>query len=143
MLGGTEFAVAPSGRIYPCGQMIQEDGSDGLVIGHLDQGVDLEKLLELQRAKDRVELVCAPCALRDRCESHCGCRHLALSGELGTVTAALCELEAASIAAADQVASALYQEQCPRFLDLYYRTPWFPAKNSRLTELRRARNVPG
>jgi uncharacterized protein len=140
VLGGEELAVAPSGRIYPCAQMIQEDASDELVVGRVDQGLDWAKVLRLQGEKDRVEATCAPCALRDRCQSHCGCRHLGLSGRLGTITATLCELEAAAIAAADQVAALLYEEQCERFLDLYYRTPWVAPSGSRLAPLRKSRD---
>jgi uncharacterized protein len=140
VLGGEELAVAPSGRIYPCAQMIQEDASDDLVIGRVDQGLDWAKIRRLQAEKDRVEATCAPCALRDRCQSHCGCRHLGLSGRLGTITATLCELEAAAITAADQVATRLYEEQCETFLDLYYRTPWVAPGGSRLARLRRSRD---
>lgn len=40
LLGGEEFTVAPTGRIYPCAQMVGEDKGGELVIGHVDRGLD-------------------------------------------------------------------------------------------------------
>ena len=136
-LAGRAFAVAPTGRLYPCAQMIGEDRDDELVIGTLDSGFDEKRLAELQKAKDRVEETCAPCALRERCQSHCGCRHVALTGELGRINQALCEIEESFILAADQVARLLVAEGCPAFLDTYYRKRYRPAAGSTLTRLRR------
>jgi uncharacterized protein len=141
MLGGSELAVAPSGRIYPCAQMIGEDRDEALVIGHVDTGVDAEAVRRLQDAKDRVEASCAPCAVRDRCQSHCGCRHVALTGKLGEITAVLCEVERAMIDEADRVAEELYAERCPAFLEYYYHRTWVGAAGGRLTPLRRGRSA--
>jgi uncharacterized protein len=136
-LAGQAFAVAPTGRLYPCAQMIGEDREAGLVIGTLDAGFDKKRLAELQQAKDRVEETCAPCALRERCQSHCGCRHVALTGELGQINQALCEIEESFIVAADQVAGPLVAEPCPAFIDTYYRKQYRPAAGATLTRLRR------
>jgi uncharacterized protein len=139
-LGGEELAVAPSGRLYPCAQMVGEDDRDALVIGDVERGVDRAKAASMQASKERVEGTCAECALRDRCQSHCGCRHVALSGELGVITAVLCEIEGALIAEADRVAETLYEEQCPAFLEFYYKKQWTAAPGQ-LTQLRRARGA--
>jgi hypothetical protein len=96
----------------------------------------------LQKAKDRVEETCAPCALRDRCQSHCGCRHVALTGELGLINQALCEIEESFILAADEVARVLTAERCPAFIDAYYRRQHRPAAGSTLTSLRKAGGGP-
>jgi uncharacterized protein len=140
LLGGTEFCVTPSGRIYPCAQMVGEDRGEQLVIGHVDSGLDRAALAEMQKEKDRVEDTCAPCALRDRCQSHCGCRHVALTGKLGEITTALCELESAFIEQADRVAETLYAEQCPAFIEYYYKRSWVPSAGGMLTQLRRSRD---
>jgi uncharacterized protein len=140
ILGGCEWTVTPQGNIYPCAQMVGEDTRADLVIGHVDQGIDLQGLHRLRQAKDRVELTCAECELRDRCQSHCGCRHVALSGELGVITATLCEIEAALIAEADRVAETLYAEGCATFIDYYYKRNWFPVPGGELSDLRRARD---
>ena len=139
-IAGSELCVSPSGKIYPCAQMVGEDDNDSLVVGHVDEGMDMDRVLELQRKKDRVETVCEPCALRDRCQSHCGCRHVALSGQLGEITAVLCEIEAAFIQAADRIAEQLYSENCPAFIDYYYKKSWAPAQGGVLTQLRKSRN---
>lgn len=141
LIAGNELCVSPLGKLYPCAQMVQEDANDHLVIGTVDTGVDPVRVAALQSAKDRVEDTCASCALRDRCQSHCGCRHLALSGELGTITATLCETEAAFIDAADQLAETLFAEQNATFLDYYYHRPWTAAPGGVLTQLRRARDA--
>ena len=136
-LAGRAFAVAPTGRLYPCAQMIGEDRADEFVIGTVDAGFNAQRLAELQKAKDRVEEICAPCALRDRCQSHCGCRHVALTGELGRINQALCDIEESFILAADEVACLLTAEGCPAFLDTYYRKQYRPAADATLTRLRR------
>ncbi len=141
-LGGDELAVSPAGRIYPCAQNIREDRDHELVIGHVDTGFDSAALRRLQAQKDRVEETCAPCELKHRCQSHCGCRHVALSGELGKITAVLCELEAAFIDEADRVAERLYAERCPAFLDLYYRKTWTLAPGAQLVRLGRRPEAP-
>lgn len=134
-----ELAVAPSGRLYPCAQMIGEDANLALVIGHVAEGTDPSHVARLQRAKDRVDETCASCELRDRCQSQCGCRHVALSGELGVITAALCETEAAFIEEADRVAETLHAEQCRAFMAYYYERAWGMTPGSKLVQLRRAR----
>jgi uncharacterized protein len=136
-LAGGAFAVAPSGRLYACAQMIGEDRADHLVIGTVETGFDLGRLQDLQRAKDRVEQTCAPCALRDRCQSHCGCRHLALTGELGQINQALCEIEESFILAADEAAGTMMAEACPTFIDTYYRRAYRVPEGASLTRLRR------
>lgn len=142
-LGQREWAVAPSGKLYACGQMVGEDNRDDLVIGHVDTGFDLAAVDRLQRQKNRIEQTCAECAQRDRCQSHCGCQHLGLTGQLGEITAVLCELESAFIEAADELAETLWNEKCPAFLAQYYERQWVPAAGAALFPLRRARDVPG
>jgi uncharacterized protein len=139
IIGKTDFAVAPSGRLYPCAQMIGEDHSGDLVIGHVDEGFRNEIIAQIQAKKDRVEQTCAPCALRDRCQSHCGCQHLGLTGNLGEITTTLCEIEAAFIESADRLAEVLWAERCPAFLSEYYERKWKPSSGAELYPLRRAR----
>jgi uncharacterized protein len=139
LLGGREMTVTPRGRIYPCAQMVGEDDDETLVIGQVDSGLDRQAMERLQALKDRVEATCDGCELRARCQSQCGCRHLALSGELGRVTATLCEIESAYVDAADRVAEQLFEEQCPAFLQYYYARSWRPAQGAALRPLRRSR----
>lgn len=135
-LGGVEFAVSPAGNIYPCGQNVEEDRDHALVIGHVDTGLDFDAIRSLQRQKDGVEDVCADSDLSHRCQSHCGCRHVALTGQMGQITAALCEIEAAFIDAADRVAETLFAERCPTFIECYYQKQWVPSAGAKLVRLR-------
>jgi uncharacterized protein len=120
--------------------MVGEDTQDSLVIGTVDTGIDPEKTRRLQAAKDNIDETCGLCDLRSRCQSHCGCKHVALTGELGQITAALCETEAAFIDEADRIAETLHAEKCPAFIDYYYSRSWGPSKGAKLVELRRAKN---
>jgi radical SAM protein with 4Fe4S-binding SPASM domain len=136
-LDGEAVAVAPSGRLYPCAQMIAEDRGDTLVIGTVDAGLDRSKLAELRQQKDRIETSCATCALASRCQSHCGCRHWALTGELGRINATLCELEESFIAAADRAAATLMAEGCASFVATYYRQRYTRSIGSTVTRVER------
>jgi len=119
-----DIVVAPSGRLYPCGEMVGTDCDDRHVIGDLQDGFDHAKITRLLIQKSRVEITCGDCGLRDRCDSACGCRHVALTGKLGDITETLCSIEEALVDAADTAAEALWAEQCESFLQTYYRSEW-------------------
>lgn len=119
-----EVAVAPSGRIYPCAEMVGEDQRDVLVIGHVSSGLDIARVQQLRSLVQQVNETCRECALTARCLNGCGCRQLACAGSFGHITASLCETESAWIDAADEVAEALVAERCAPFLDFYYGHPW-------------------
>jgi uncharacterized protein len=140
-LGGNELTVAPSGRIYPCAQMVGEDTEDELVIGDVRNGIDPGALAALEQQKAQSLATCERCELFDRCQSQCGCRHVALTGRLGKLTAILCETESAYIDAADRVAETLVAEDCRTFIDYFYRRAWQPAEGAKLVTLRRARQA--
>ena len=139
LLGGNELTVTPTGRLYPCPQMVGEDRDDALVIGHVATGVDTAAIAALERQKARSADTCAPCELVDRCQSQCGCRHVALTGRLGEITATLCEIESAFIDAADRVAETMMAEQNVTFIDYFYRREWRPADGAQIVNLRRSR----
>ena len=137
-----EFAVAPSGRIYPCAEMVGQDDSLDRVVGHVTTGFDLERISALRQAAQVVHAGCADCTLRNRCLNSCGCRQLASTGRLGQVSEALCRLEAGWIDAADAAAEQLVDEQCRAFLEFYYGSTWSvtgaaPTTHEALVQLRR------
>jgi uncharacterized protein len=136
-----EFAVAPSGRIYPCAEMVGQDDSLDMVVGHVTTGFDPARVSALRQVTQAVHAGCADCALRDRCLNGCGCRQLASTGRLGHVSEALCRLESGWIDAADAAAAQLVDEQCHAFLELYYGSTWSvtgpaPTANDALVQLR-------
>jgi radical SAM protein with 4Fe4S-binding SPASM domain len=116
---------------------VGEDEDPTFSVGHLDTGVDEEKLSRMRAEKERIEVDCADCELRARCSSSCGCKHVALTGEYGRVTSTLCDTEAAFIEAADALAETLYAEGCEAFLDFFYRKRWAPTQSTGLVPLRR------
>lgn len=136
-LGAQELVVAPSGRLYPCGELVGADDDTRHVIGDIDNGLSVDKLRELRAAKDRVEVTCEACALRERCSSGCGCKHVALTGNFGEITSTLCEIESAIVEAADEVAETLYRENCEAFLEFFYRRQWIVKPETELVQVRR------
>lgn len=141
LLGDRELTVTPTGRIYPCPQMVKEDRDETLAIGHVESGLDRDKIRALQQQKDRALDSCEGCDLFARCQSQCGCRHVALTGELGSITQVLCEIEEAYVDAADRVAETLVAEQCPSFVEYYYQRNWAPAEGAALVTLRRSKEA--
>jgi len=119
-----ELVVAPSGRLYPCGELVGEDTAGAFVVGDVFRGIDREKLARLSAQKNRIEVTCRSCALFDRCASSCGCKHVALTGRLGEATSTLCDLEQLFIEAADELATRLSAEGCLAFEQFFYRNRW-------------------
>ena len=124
--------MSPAGRIYPCAEMIGEDEREHLTVGHVRTGIDAERVARLRRLKERVDPACGPCALKSRCQRHCGCRQLAVSGELGKLSPRFCDIEALFVAQADRVADLLWRERCPTFRALYYDRAWHPESGARI-----------
>ena len=120
--GCNEMAVAPSGRIYPCDRLIGEDGpsNDDVVIGHVDTGIDDERVKALREPKDTIKSDCRDCAIVDRCMWWCGCVNHALTGRVDEVSGVLCHVEQLYVAAADKLAATLFAEQNPPFMRRYY-----------------------
>ncbi|MBN2670229.1 MAG: radical SAM protein [Deltaproteobacteria bacterium] len=120
--GEGELTLAPSGRLYPCERLVGEDTNAELCIGHIDTGINLEKVLAFKRARLHKDADCSSCAVEHRCVYFCGCINYATTGTIGTVSSLLCEVEQTNIAAADEAASILYAEQNPAFLKRIYLT---------------------
>lgn len=136
-LAAHEIVVAPSGRLYPCGEMVGDDDDGCHVIGDVWAGVDEAALLRLRAQKDRVETLCADCAIRARCSSSCGCKQVALTGNLGELTDVFCDLEEAFIEAADTLAASLHGEGVGAFRSLFYETRWLSNAGTNLLRLGR------
>jgi uncharacterized protein len=139
--GTKELVVAPSGRFYTCGELVGEDRDLSLCIGDLERGIDENQLLKLREQRSAIELTCEDCPLHTRCSSACGCKHVALTGNLGQITSTLCDTEAAFIVAADEAAEALYAEQCDSFLAFFYRKSWKIAAEPTFVKLRRKTDI--
>ncbi len=117
-----EFAVAPSGRLYPCERLIGADGpaEQELAIGHVDRGLDLPGVHALRGCKNRRREECASCSVSDQCMWWCGCVNHVLTGRVDGVSGTLCETEQIAIAAADRLAATLAGERNEAFLKTHY-----------------------
>ncbi len=120
MFGVAEMTVAPSGNIYPCDRLVAQDDDPDIRIGHLDAGLDEQRRDALVQAKNTPDEECAACDLRSRCMFWCGCANYETTGKVGQVSPIICWFERCFIAQADRVASTLYDERCPGFLQRFY-----------------------
>lgn len=129
-LATREFAVAPSGRIYPCAEMVGQDNRLDLVVGEVSTGFDQARILTLRDQAQKAVESCAGCALSNRCLNSCACHQLASAGQLGQATATLCDLEAGWIDATDSLAEQLVLENCQQFVEFYYEGTWSVAASA-------------
>ncbi|MGC4123151.1 MAG: radical SAM protein [Myxococcales bacterium] len=118
--GTEEWAVSPSGDLFPCDRSVRPDGNDELRIGHVDSGLDVGRRDQLLARKAQVDPECAACELRLRCSHWCGCMQVETTGALGQVSPTFCWTERRLVAEADRIASTLWAEKNPAFLRRFY-----------------------
>jgi uncharacterized protein len=120
--GCAEWAVAPSGHIYPCDRLVGEDTREDLIIGDVHHGgIFLDRLKALVARKNALPEGCEECQYRQRCMHWCGCVNYAMTGDVGEVDGLLCRFEQIHIEESDRVAALLFQEQNPVFLTHFYK----------------------
>lgn len=83
--GQTSFAVAPSGRVYPCARSVGEDEKRG-AIGHIDGWASTDGA----RAGANRRSECGGCPSHARCERHCACACSEETGDPFTPGPILC-----------------------------------------------------
>lgn len=118
--GEREIAVAPSGRLYPCERLIGEDRNDVMCIGDVFHGFDHEKRRSLLARRGNHDPECQDCGYRGRCMNWCGCINHTLTGSIDRTGDSVCFHERLAIAAADRVATLLFAERNPAFLERFY-----------------------
>ncbi len=99
--GRGEIAVAPSGRLYPCERLVQDDRSERFAIGHVDEGDGAFARHPARRAEG--DSACGGCAARPFCSSACACANLARTGFGDRPDGLVCALEQACLRAAGRV----------------------------------------
>ena len=117
--GRGSIAVAPSGNIYPCERLVAEDRDGTYCIGTVFEGFTPRRQC-LTEMTGNCNEDCKDCALDNRCMSWCACTNLSETGEINQPGGVLCWHEQMAISNADSVASALYNEENPLFLQNYY-----------------------
>jgi uncharacterized protein len=123
--GHLEIAIAPSGRVYPCGRIVGEDPEDAsapgrsLCIGDVEKGLDASACASLPERGTLPE-ECIACPFQSRCANQCGCSNLEATGDAAIPSGILCWHEKLSIRLADHAASTLYSERNPSFMSTFY-----------------------
>ena len=118
--GEREAAVSPAGHLYPCERLVGEDNRTELRLGNVFDGFDPVRRAAVLACRGNRTPSCRSCGLRHRCMNWCGCINHATTGATDQVAGIVCFHERMSIAVADRVAEALYQERNPAFMAAFY-----------------------
>ncbi len=116
-LGIRQLSVDTDGSLYPCVQFV---GEAQYRLGDVFSGVDEGLRASLYRRAERTAGVCASCAIRERCNHHCGCLNKQATGDIDGVSPVLCAHERLSLSAADKAAEALFMRGSRMFLQKQY-----------------------
>ncbi len=119
--GCEEWAVSPTGLIYPCDRLIGEDNREDVVIGDIKSGIDTQRRDALIQKKNALLQECMDCDLVHRCMHWCGCVNYAMTGSVGEVSGVLCWFEQTLIQEADRAAEILFEEKIPGFINRFYK----------------------
>jgi len=118
--GHGAVAVAPSGNLYPCERMVEEDRAGELRIGDVFAGVDRGRLMCLDAQAGPVNDECGGCGVRERCMSFCACANRSETGSIGVAGGVQCWHEQMAIRIADAVGARLWRARDRRFLARVY-----------------------
>lgn len=116
-LGKKQLSVAPDGSIYPCVQFV---GDVEYAIGHIQSGIDEEKRLRLYRINEAEKPSCEGCAVKGRCNHHCGCLNRQSTGSITKVAPSLCAHERILLPIADRLGARLYKKRSAMFIQKQY-----------------------
>jgi uncharacterized protein len=116
--GDREIAVAPSGNLYPCARLVNEDRDHRWVVGHVTSGIDRSVVDAIPRGPS--DPACDACAEKWRCGASCMCANLAETSTPNVPGGVQCWYEQASAAIADAVGHTLLEERCETFLSWTY-----------------------
>ncbi|MBI2411962.1 MAG: radical SAM protein [Deltaproteobacteria bacterium] len=108
-MGTGEFAISPSGLIYPCERLIGPDTGEG-AIGSLDNGCDPGLMSCRTVPKGELNHECLSCTVRPYCMNWCGCSNYFSSGFYNRVSPFQCASEKALLSAAFKAFERLDQE---------------------------------
>ncbi len=116
-LGKKQLSVAPDGTLYPCVQFV---GEPQYSIGHLNTGIDEKRRNELFSINEQEKDVCTDCAIRLRCNHHCGCMNKQATGSIEKVSPVLCAHERMLVPIADRIAEKLFKRRNAMFIQKHY-----------------------
>lgn len=116
-LGKRQVSVGPDGSLYPCVQFV---GDHEYAIGNVDTGVDEEKRNAIYERNEKEKSECEGCAVKSRCNHHCGCLNRQATGSIERVSPVLCEHEKMLLPIADRVAERLFKKRNALFIQKHY-----------------------
>jgi uncharacterized protein len=120
--GLLEVAVGPSGRLYPCDRLVNEDDDEAVCIGDLARGLDPLKRDALLPSRRATPSPCTDPEYAPRCRRTCGCANYETTGDTTTASPLVCAFEHAFIDEADRVGNVLFEEQNPLFVKRFLPT---------------------
>ena len=116
--GEREVAVAPSGNLYPCARLVNEDRDPRCVIGDVHTGIATRSVDAIARGPS--DEACETCVEKWRCGASCMCANLAETNTPDVPGGVQCWYEQASARIADEVGHALLEARCDAFLAWTY-----------------------
>jgi len=119
-MGHGAVAVAPSGNLYPCERMVEEDRDHELVIGDVFRGVDHGRLMCQTAQQGPVNDECGGCGVKERCMSFCACANRAETGSIGIAGGVQCWHEQMVLRVADEAGTKLWRAKDRYFLARVY-----------------------
>ncbi|MEJ2692296.1 MAG: radical SAM protein [Candidatus Thiodiazotropha sp.] len=106
-MGGREWAVAPSGNLYPCERFIGDDDNPNFRLGNIHTGFQQTRCSSMRARQGNHRVECLGCRQKDYCMSWCACTNYHLSGRSDMPAPVLCAMEKAAIGAAQYVFESL------------------------------------
>jgi len=120
-LGREQVSIAPSGRIYPCVQFVEDDEGGAYCLGNVEDGLDKEKRFQLYEENAAEKDTCVSCAIRERCSHYCGCMNKQATGSIDQVSPVTCAHERIVLPIADKLAEKLFKKGNLPFMKKHYR----------------------
>lgn len=111
-----ELAVAPSGNLYPCPNLVGDDDRVELRLGDVRNGLNSAAVLRALARTGCHSPECEGCPIRARCMNGCCCANYFSSGATDRVSPFLCFHEKLCVRLADALASDLLAEKNEPFL---------------------------
>jgi uncharacterized protein len=115
-MGTGEMAFAPSGEIFPCERLV-DDNPETHRVGVVDGLVQIGPLRDHFAPGSPVNVPCLSCGIRGYCVTWCGCSNYFMTGSYNRVSPFLCVSERAAIELAISVFQCLEAELGPVFMD--------------------------
>ena len=114
-----ELAVAPSGNLYPCPNLVGDDDRADIRLGDVFNGIDEAAYGRLRAHCGCATPACRQCPVAARCQNWCGCVNYFSTGRTDMVSPFVCFYEKTTIELADGMAETLLARKCGAFLAHY------------------------